>query len=181
MTIICAMHEPGVGTWVGSDRRVTSGLAIVSDITPKWAAFEGGGIAVTGSNPFRTAIFERSSEVEAGWSASELRIWLVSVWEGIGVRPKEEPGEASWFTGWTIHATPARILVLCPGFGTAAVPDKTLFACGSGSDAAEGAAYALRSAGVVDARQIVETSVHAAIKTDAGCGGEPFVHLLRVA
>ncbi|QCG94975.1 hypothetical protein E6C67_14170 [Azospirillum sp. TSA2s] len=178
MTIICAMHEPGVGTWIGSDQRVTAGNVIVSDCTPKWALVDGGAIAVSGSNAVRTTVFDRSSEINVCWSASELRKWLMSIWEDLGVPAKIEDGEAAYFRGGTILASPHRILPLCSAFGASTVPDRALYAAGSGCDFAEGAAFTMRSAGLTDARTIMLAAIRAAVHGNTGCGGEPFVHLL---
>ncbi|MFP5513424.1 MAG: hypothetical protein ACLGJC_10120 [Alphaproteobacteria bacterium] len=178
MTILCALHKPGVGTWIGSDRRVSAGSTIMSDTTLKWAMVDGGAVAITGSNALRTAMFDRASEVSADWMASQFRDWLVDLRTSLGIRPKVEEGSETWFHGNAMLVSATRIMQLDGAGGAWAHEGNVLFTAGSGCDYASGAAFALRAYGITDPMTIVKVAVCAAIQHDAGCGGEPFLHLL---
>jgi len=181
MTIICAYHQPGIGTWIGSDRLVTmDGYALAE--RPKWIVRAGWAVGVAGDK--RTLnLLESQAETlldeppGAFTVASRIRDML----RADGYVPGDDPGPQD-LGNQIIVAHHSLAWHVDSGFGVVEFPEAMLCAAGSGGPEARGAGHALGaptvSGGVTDGRVLVESAIRAAIALDIHCGGEPWVHLL---
>lgn len=173
MTILCAIHEPGVGTWIGSDRQWTSGnRRIIAE--PKWAVHGLWAIGVSGDGAVNCAVGQKIADL-IGFEPEVAGITtrLLKMLPEIGIKPIENDGSARNYD--------QGFLIACPGAvwradGTGCIVPQAATAGGSGSEYALGALYANRGG---PARGRLEMAIAAACYWDTGCGGEPCIHLLK--
>ena len=173
MTIICALHEPGVGTWIGSDRARNDGDRLVIGADGKWVKRDGWAIGCTGNGRAKDAIALAATPPTAP-DIEALAVWLRLAIEADGFKPGNADAEAKTFGTWFIVATPTSVwrvancfavTPLAPGF----------YADGSGLDLATG--YAWRRDG--KPQDIVRGAIECACLHNIRCGGEPWIELLR--
>lgn len=178
MTIIAAIHEPGVGTWIGGDRRMTANNEIVSDDCDKWLI--GNGWAVAFAADHRAQALSEHADVmkmvehadDPPWEiASRIR----SVLDQDGWRGSDAKGSKDYSACLVIAS--AQAAWLCWGCMTPIrMPLGAMAVAGSGSDFARGAAHAMRG---MPPEKILRAAIDAAIAFDTGCGGSPYIHLLK--
>lgn len=180
MTINVAFHQPGVGTWIGSDRRTTMG-GQVADFNPKWAVSPCGrkAIAYAGptrgnhlANEFQARLFGARDPYDV---AARLRQLITED----GWTAHTDAGDPQHYNGAAIYAEDHGVWFITCDFCVIAIPPGRLWADGSGREYAFGAAHAMSMFSGVDGSALVRTAVEAACANDSGCGGEPFIDLLR--
>jgi ATP-dependent protease HslVU (ClpYQ) peptidase subunit len=181
MTILCAMNEPGVGTWYASDSLVTTFGEMnyrVSTKARKWLRGEGFAWGFAGSWAAVTTISESLEEVEAGWHPARLYRFIREVLVDQGFRGDDKSaGDSMWFNLGSLFVTPKHIYRM-DGDGSATISGSGEFAArGSGEFIAEGCAYTLMRRGEAP-KEIVTEAVRAAIALDTRCGGEIYVGLM---
>ena len=176
MTIICALHEPGVGTWIGSDtftnrdnRKMESGQ--------KWVIRGSRAMSSAGLYLTHNIIQENADELlsidnKPHEVSKRLRELLIE--NGFTVKPSE--GEPGWMRSHVIYATNEGVWHFGPDGTRYPVNAGQMCADGSGQDFAYGAAHACQLCG---APAQIGAALAAAITLDNGCGGEPFIHLLK--
>jgi ATP-dependent protease HslVU (ClpYQ) peptidase subunit len=176
MTIICAMHEPGVGTWIGSDR-LRGGSRKVIMAKPKFILVGGWAIGVAGYARAADAVEMACERIAACKSVQDVAVALRQVLKADGFERATDSQVENYGSDFIVAAVDG-VWDIDAGFAISPIPNRTLHANGSGQDEARGAAYAARALDVTDAGLIVRVAVEAAISNCQGCGGEPFVHLL---
>lgn len=176
MTVICALHEAGVGTWIASDTLVSNGDLWVG-YKRKWILGSGCALAVTGSNAALTLLEDRNSELNPLWTAGQVFAWAKAILVEAGFRPKAEEGGTPWFDCSYLFATPEKVLSIDSAGGGITFVSGQFASRGSGSDHADGAAYALLGRGVRYS-EVINESIKAAIAHGNGCGGEVWIECL---
>jgi ATP-dependent protease HslVU (ClpYQ) peptidase subunit len=178
MTIICAMHEPGVGTWIASDTMRGGSRKIVMDKTKfticgKWA------IGVAGYARAADVLDIATSSIAECDSIGAVAVKLRDALRDDGFRQADNGDLTVNYGTEFVVASAGGVWDVDAGFAITPIPAGRLHANGSGCDEAIGAAYAARALGCVDGERIVRLAVEAAISNCQGCGGEPLVYLLR--
>lgn len=175
MTIICALREPGVGTWIGADSRtVLNGTP--TDTVKKWVQVsESWWVGVSGQ--WRAmALIQRYAMRANGddfacagdvFKAIE-RAQDLAQWRGV-----ESDGRPPFRRSGFLIASATSIFYIC-GEGSMVEHDG-FWAAGSGADYALGAAHAL---GGMDAKDRMEYAIDAAVTFDVHCGGKTFIELI---
>ena len=179
MTIICALNEPGVGTWIGSDTMATRDSLCRFDRGSKWTIGVGAAMASAGTHITTNVIQAHSEELLSGdVPPFELaqRLRKLQIDYGFTTRPDE--GKVPWLQAWIIYATPLGVWHLTTDGGAYSIGAGHLCADGSGEQFAYGAAHATQSSG---AEAQVSAALAAAIALDDGCGGEQWAHLLKAS
>lgn len=179
MTIICALHEPGVGTWIGSDTQ-----SIGSDgrrwpgAGSKFAIAHGWAVGSAGQNRIGCLMEHHAGELLDGMTGPfEFTRRLVN---GVFVLHDIKRGTdngAPDCGNCFVLAGPGGAWAVDSALGWLPCAPGRLVAMGSGSKAALGAAMVATDIGA-SGRNIVLLAVEASIAIDVDCGGEPFVHLL---
>lgn len=177
MTIICSMHQPGVGTWIGGDTLVCAHNETVG-FTRKWILKGGAALGLCGSNVMQGWI-EDSVAFDAGTKPVALFRSVVAALKENDFKPKQEDENPSLWGFAALFATPERV-VRINGCGSVVgwFPDG-FAATGSGANYAEGAAHALVRDGKTEA-EVVSHAVRAAMAWDRGCGGDLWLDCLRL-
>jgi len=177
MTIICALHEPGVGTWIGSDTAsIRSGIRC-TDRGPKWTVVGSRAMGAAGSHLIASVIEAHADELLTGDQtpfdlARRLRKLLMSDYE---YSAKGDPGEAPVLQAWVIYATETGVWHFTTDGGVYVVGAGRLCADGSGERVAYGADHAMRK---FCGETRICCALRAAIALDDGCSGEPWMLLL---
>lgn len=179
MTIICALHEPGVGTWIGSDSMACAGDVKAPAHVRKWV-FAGAWAIGQSGHPRALSLAEKNAEKLAAIScpfdlATTLRDMLRD--DGFVVEPGG--GAPSDYGQRWLLARADGLWDSDGGGNVVRVNAGSLWARGSGRDFALGAAFAAPD--TMSALHVVAGAIQAACYYDSGCGGEPFVHLLKAA
>lgn len=180
MTIICAMHEPGVGTWIGSDTQTSFG-SLKHRFGPKWILSECGTMALglSGLNRARYLI----EGIDGLFTDSNPRRVANSIREAIKAdewKPREGEGESVCWSVGAIFATATGYWPIGSDFTVMPPSIDGYWAEGSGEQFALGAAYSgVRNGN--DPETIVSDMVDAAMAFDTGCGGQCWTHLLRLS
>lgn len=179
MTIICAMHEPGVGTWIGSDTQETVGHEILLLDGPKWVVGEHWAAAMTGEAVVHDIVIEHAADLlDADVTPREFHRRLVSILKEAGVEPKMDEGNL--YPRWHYRLILASATELWDVDGHGHCRRSNWVANGSGCEFATGAIFALGSAvPSMPPRDAVHLAVSAAINHTNGCGGAPWVHFMR--
>lgn len=182
MTILVALHDPKLGTWIGSDRRITKDGGIVYlDMVDKWCEL-GSGYWVGVSGDYRTlnliaceAVNGRMSDLKGGFDFTRRvrRLYEEHDW-----RVKADGYGAPCYGSSFILAMPKAIWSISTDLSIIDVTDRGFFAEGSGERYAFGADFVARS--VLCPEERVRTAIKAACAHDAGCGGEIFVKHLPI-
>lgn len=179
MTVICAVHSPDEGTWIGSDSQVTlGGASRVAGSMQKWIIGDGCALGVCGSAAILGMLHHHDDELDQSWTGHEVWKWLCEKMGEFGVVPGHSEGDPVFVNSAFLFATPEGVEFICGTGGPVKAHDGLMVAAGSGADYAQGAGYALLSAGVTDYANIVSTALEAATVFDCFCGGEPFIGLL---
>lgn len=178
MTILAALHEPGVGTWIGSDSLVCADNE-TRGFTQKWIVRGRAALGICGTNAVQTLLTE-ALEFDASTGPVELFKRIVAALKEHEFRPKAPEGETPVWDFSVLVATPERIASI-NGCGSVITRFIGGFAAkGSGASYAEGAAWAFARTGMKP-REIVEGSLAAAMAFDRACGGEAWVGCLKLA
>lgn len=178
MTVICAMHEAGVGTWIASDTWQTSEGTFVGH-AQKWTPVEGGAIASCGTTVARNIIREHRSEIRADWTSIQLFRWIKPLLDAHGFKPRAEDGEPPYYGCQFLLATPRGVVSSGGDGGGTDHGDRSFASRGSGAYIADGAAWALLRRGASPC-EIVSEAVTAAIAHGSGCGGDLWIDCLRL-
>lgn len=179
MTIICAMHEPGVGTWVGTDSRVLSGQTNFIGHVRKTASIGPWVIAHAGVPRALSLVardHERIAAIDDPFAlATALRDMLRE--DGFVADGSSDDGTTDYGQRWM--AARADGLWDLDGVGSVVeVPTLSLWARGSGRAFALGAGYGMAGRAPHD---VVRCAVEAACAFDPQCGGSVFVTLARAS
>lgn len=182
MTITVALHQPGVGTWIGSDRRTCLG-GQVADFTPKWTVAPCGRKAIAYAGPGRGIhlVQEFQARLFGARDPYDVAARLRQLIQEDGWTPSTEAGDPSHYGGSAIYAQDDGVWYIACDFVVIPIPPGRLWADGSGRDYAQGAAHALTILGTTDGGALVRTAIEAACANDRYCGGAPFLDLLRSA
>ena len=177
MTIIAAIHNPKIGTYISSDKQYSNnyekrfGEHKWVSITPNfWVGFAG---------TFRIldVIREHKEDLVDGTeSAFIFGNTLIKLITEYGFCPDSENHSSPTFEMQLLVATSLGISEIEGNFACFKIPSNTLAVAGSGSHFAMGAGYALK--GKVDSKKLITTSVKAACSYDISSGGNPWVHLI---
>lgn len=148
MTITCAIHQPGVGTWIGSDRLRSGGYRIIMDKS-KWVSRNGWSIAVDGyARAIDVIEHTPITAPEVGDGVFALANWIRDALIADGFTRISSDGDenlaANLGSGFIV-ATPAGVWDIDAGFAISPIPPRRLHARGSGADYALGAAWTLRN------------------------------------
>lgn len=177
MTIICALHEPGVGTWIGSDRRREfDGVPV--DVCTKWSGQHGKALGLSGNGRAVTILHATAERILAEPTPLDALRLMWDVLERDGFKPENNEQFGKVFRVWSIIATPESIHGIASNGCITEVPSGVFWADGSGEKQARGAAWAMMNSCGCRPEDVVRTAVRAAIANDIWCGGEPFIHLL---
>ena len=179
MTVVCAVHHEGDGTWIGSDTYCTCGNGLIPSDVPKWFGAHGWAIGQSGDRFTHNLIdhevdglFHKCKDI---FEASRR---LIVLFDENKMNHNDEPGARS-FNQELIICGPKNlkrpIWHIGPDMCFAPIPLGTLWAIGSGEEYARGAGYVADGGG----RERVEAALAAAILYDQGCGGEPYVARLE--
>lgn len=176
MTVICALHEPGIGTWIASDTLVSWENETVG-YAEKWIVKGGAALGLTGSSAVR-AILADAVEFDAETAPFALSRKIIEALRAHDFKPKAEEGNTPFWDFSCLFATPFGVSSLggC-GSVVSRFPDD-FAAKGSGANYAEGAAWALARQGKPP-REVVADACAAAMAWDRACGGEIFVECLK--
>jgi hypothetical protein len=182
MTIIAALHDPALGTWVGSDSQATCG-GIRYTLGMKWIFHETAAIGVAG-NWLTYNIVERHKEeiFEAG-CAFDIAQFLRQKLLEHGFKPEEKSGEAENIFSYSIYATPSEVWDFSPDGAAVQSPPLQLCVSGSGGDTALGADRGLCigarwSGATVTAESRMCAAMMAAIDLEVYCSGPINLRLL---
>ena len=178
MTIICAIHEKGVGTWIGSDTTAFRDGIRRHDCGPKWVICGTRAIASSGSHVIHNLLEAHADRLLAVSDITPFeiaqRLW--DILTDFGFVPSPCEGEKGQVKSWTIYATESAVYHFTNDGGVYAIGSGEFCADGAGEKFAYGAEYALGSIPTVTR---MTRAIEAAIVLCSGCGGEPFVHLLK--
>lgn len=179
MTILVALHEPNVGTWIGSDSRITIGSQPYPLAAEKWLLTGSRALGHSGfSRTFR--MHERAmpglllSAPTPDDVVDRLRS-MVREDDYAGRAPQDGGGPHEYGSSY-ILAFDGALFDIARDFTLVPLPPGAFWARGSGMDFAFGAWHALRGA---PSERIVRAAIEAAVAHDNACGGEPWVHLLK--
>lgn len=178
MSVICGIHIPGKGTYIGSDGRSIAGTCIVTDSLQKWVELKSQpGTWVAASGPYEaTAMLKRYSQS----CTSPFRDWLCECIKGSSLIQQEasESGvkliEASFLV-----ATGSGLYYIARDLSVTEIEPNTLFAIGAGSSYAEGFWYGYQKIQGLRGIEIsttlaVELALEVACKFNVSCGGKLF-------
>ena len=178
MTVVCAYHELGVGTWIGSDT-VAHRDGVVYFGVSKWVVHGDRAIGISGSHVVQNIIEDRAEHIFSGTNYFRVAQRLRSVMIEFGAHPeKSDDGNIPNISVWGIYATSAGACILSTDGGVLEIPSRVMCADGCGDKFALGASHALYGANL-GGEDLVRCSVQAAISCSTGCGGEPWVYLLK--
>lgn len=176
MTIICALHEPGRGTWIGSDSvGITGGVRL--DVGPKWTDLQGGWWAgCAGNSRFQQLLRHRL----AGAGFKTAFALADAIRETLRTDGFKDTNSDSlpYYDINLMLANAACVWVVSGSFDVDRIRPATLWATGSGRDVALGAAHLARAYGLPPEKTI-RAALDAAIDLERGCGGAAFVHLIE--
>lgn len=177
MTIICALHEPGRGSWIGGDRRRPFSN-VPFDHAMKWTLARGKAIGLSGDGRCVTLLHAAADRILGAETAYLAVNELRDVMRDEVSARDENDGTGDLFRVWGIIAAPKSIHAFSGSGCITEIPAGVFWADGSGEKAARGAAHALMHCAAWPPEQVVRNAVRAAIACDIECGGEPFVELL---
>jgi hypothetical protein len=176
VTIVCAIHEPGVGTWIGSDRQETRGWRRQFLRGGKWVVGAHWAVGVSGSAVLLDILAE-----EPAWLAADVtpRQFVKALRERVTAdgwaraKDADDDGGPPRYDGRLILASAREVWEV-----DAAMHCRQADAVfiGGGEEYAEGAAHALCG---MSGEKILKAALDAAIACHAGCGGDPFIQLLK--
>lgn len=186
MTIIAAVHVPGTGTWIGSDTMASfhDGDATTYNCE-KWILRDDGyALGVSGSGAMLTALQHRYSSTTGSnyfmRTPFDFSRWLRNVMAGIGAKPKDSDGNVSWYDFTVLHAWPGGVYSLSSEGGAIMGEPNEIIARGSGMPYAVGAWWGSRNDDALAYPESrLEDSLACAIRWAGGCGGKPWVRLLK--
>ena len=179
MTIICAVHEPGVGTWIGSDTAAFRDGTRRLDCGQKWTIRGTRAMGSSGSHVISNIIEDQADSLLAVSDetpfqlAQRLRKMLIDF--GFSIKPYE--GENGQLRAWVVFATESGVWHFTTDGGVYGIGAGHFCADGSGERYAHGAAHACCGS----APGMVNAALSAAIALCDGCGGIPFIHLQKGA
>jgi len=178
MTIICALHEPGIGTWIGSDTACSKDGLRRLDRGPKWTIVGSRAMGSAGSHLLANIIDEHSGELlNFDGTPFQLARKFRKLLTDYEFAPKEEGGEAPIYRSYVIYATADGVWHFTVDGGVYAIGGCKFCADGSGEDFAYGAAhFSLANHG--SGKGTIIAALQAAIDLSDGCGGDPWLHLL---
>jgi ATP-dependent protease HslVU (ClpYQ) peptidase subunit len=178
VTIICGIHEPGVGTWIASDTLMTSGIETVGFVQ-KWLVRNNCALAISGSAAVLSIIADHL-EFDASAKLTDLSKRIADLLSERGFKPDAKEGEPPYHGFSGLFATPESIVSFDSAGSVIARFIDGFAARGSGANYAEGAAWVYSRSGRKP-RQILEGAVSAALAYCRGCGGELWIDCLRPA
>lgn len=178
MTIIAALHEPSVGTWIGSDRLSVARNRIAPFAREKWSIAGSHAVAFAGAGRANDLMRRWVRETNFATFADPLDVATAlrdalkaDEWGAL-----KNSGDPLSFDVEALYASQRGAWDIDAGFSINGVDAGVLVARGSGIEYAYGAAHALRGR---PAETVLRAAIDAAIAHDTGCGGEPFIHLLK--
>jgi ATP-dependent protease HslVU (ClpYQ) peptidase subunit len=181
MTTIAALHVPGIGTIIGSDRQITSPARKLELALPKWIISDDGMWAMGASGSFRTLnlMFEHSEAIfHSVDTPLELATRIRSMLKEDGYSFADEPGYPDYDGGFLI-ASPHGAWDVDSSFSVAPIAPGEVAATGSGGFYAIGAGLALES--VADPSERVRRCLEIARHFDPSTGGDLWVTTLPMS
>jgi hypothetical protein len=176
LTIIAAMHQPGVGTWIGSDRarhddgrqRLLTG--------GKWWRSGGWAIGNTGQARSRDALAQYAIEKAPPQDdIADLAVWMRRALTNDGWESRAHQGQPQYFAVDWMVATKAAIWWIGCDFAVTELSLDALHAEGSGCDLAIGYAWQRQDRPAL----LVQNAVRCAITFNQHCAGDPWVECVR--
>lgn len=177
MTILCAFRDPGLGTWIGSDRLRGGGVRFVM-AKHKWVLFDNWwAVGVAGWARAHDVIQHEVDRIARDAMPYEIASGIRKALVNDGFE-RDTDGQVACYGNTLLLASPMGVWDIDAGFAVSPIPARQMAARGSGADYALGVFHALRLRAEPDV--ILTTAIDAACTYDpAGCGGAPFVTLLR--
>ncbi|WOI54573.1 hypothetical protein [Parvularcula sp. LCG005] len=175
MTIICAYRDTAAGkTWLGSNSRGLVGDTVLPGDVSKWTIFGDWAFAFSGKGLVTDVILG----LEAEFPKTDKNVHAVVALIRKALRDmeigKEDDGAMDFQThGLLVHRS-GKIYDIDGHLSVAPINEDTLWACGSGMDYALGASHAL-TAQSISPRDVLKSSIEAAIALDSGCPGTPII------
>jgi hypothetical protein len=179
MTVICACHEPGVGTWIGSDSIATRDDMAWSQGF-KWLRRGDRAISCAGTH-YLFNLFEANAETLLAPDITRLAMAqaVKSICTDAGYKFANEEGCPPKASIWTLYATAQAAFLIAGDFGSMEFPPMTFIADGSGGQVAEGAFHVAKKFNTVE--NAMKIAIEAAIDLTITCGSPVHVDLLRSA
>lgn len=176
MTIICAVRERGVGTWIAADQLITATDGSKVGHVRKWVHGNKFAIGIAGSAATIDSVGHHIRKFRHTMSNFEVAQALRAVYKAMGAVVGDREGIPLMPNSF-IFATADRVSTFCNEGGGTPVGYDDLAARGSGAPYAEGAWSAMRGRQTAMKAKL-NTCVAAACEWDTGCGGHPFIALL---
>lgn len=180
MTTLVALHTPGFGTVIGSDRRVTSSHTKMELLHPKWAFCGDWAIGTSGSLRVLNVLQDVGEKLLSDCKNPMEVTWrLTTAFPTMGINPGndgESGGANYWGGNQFLLANPHGVWEIDPILSVVAVRANMLFSVGSG------ASYALGCAGgssLTDPIERCHQALTVAGMWDPHTGGENWVHHIQ--
>lgn len=176
MTTVVALHKPGFGTVIGSDRLTATPYikSFLPDgkwfVRGRWAAGFSGYLRQL--NVVENHVDELFKNLETPF---EFTIRISELYENYKVRPDDDHGPAD-YGSCSLLVTASQVWEIDSGMAIITVPSDQLASIGSGGSYATGAGYTAAKQNPV-AR--VRAALEAACYFDPGSGGEPWIATLK--
>lgn len=181
MTTICAVRVPGAGVFIGADSQAVNCGTKMPGVR-KWIVREPWAVAVAGDmRAINVVARDADTILENPAGAMTVADRVRQALRDDGFVPEGcNDGGAQNLAQQMIIAHPGGVWSLGAGFDVVEVPDRMLWADGSGRGFAIGAGYALMPGAdtVDDVEQVVRRALEAAAAFDNHTGGELFVQFI---
>lgn len=174
MTIICALHVPKKGTWIGADSRVSSRSFVYPMPARKIARIGARALLVCGSGMTMTLVKRHQARLLAKDDPDAVAMALMQMQERAKYRLDKDDASALSYGQVFIYATPKGVWDIDSAGAWLAVEPGKLWARGNGIDFALGYDLAVRQRGGIPERDRIHGALFAATTYDLSCG-EPFV------
>lgn len=177
MTTIAALHKPGWGTAIGSDRMVSNGAYKTYLVDGKWVRHGDWAVGVAGSLRTLVLVQEHADELfDELASPFEFGQRVIAMFEAFGYTGDQEMGPKAYGSAMLL-ACPAGLWDFDGTVTPIPAPANTLIAAGSGDAYAIGAGFGMGEGG--DPLRRVARGVAAGIAFDPSSGGEVWIGALR--
>lgn len=180
MTTIVAVHKPGFGTVIGSDRQSTSYSFKTNLIDGKWVFQNGWAVGCSGSLRTLVVVRERAADLFRDLTTPfEFCNRMVQLMQSAGFCHNSDEDERGGPKSWgqeLLLASADGVWEIDPTMTPNQVPEGELMAGGSGFAYAMGVGYATQ--GMAPLKR-VRLALEAGMTYDPNSGGEPWIATLR--
>jgi ATP-dependent protease HslVU (ClpYQ) peptidase subunit len=173
MTVICAVKEPSVGVYIGSDGRTTDNNQVLSDNSPKWYRVDNSEFFVGIAGSYRMANVISRLKFKTSPSIYELTDAICDVFNNDSLITKSSNDNS--YNIDLLIANSTTIWDASSDLSPLELPDDALVAKGSGGQYALGAMSVCSDYSKPD---MLKMGIKAACLFDHICGGKMFVHLI---